>query len=251
MHEATDKPTKSPTPSPVSITPSPTNPPTPEQTYCGCDECTQSVWDTQACNPLDPTECYSCGSRITHKQTWEGGSLSLSEACAFVSEEYPSTCGPMCNSETCGPSDSPTPAVVSSSSSPFLIFYQCSFDLSLTWLCIIKQTSAPTTPAPTEEYFCGCPTCTQTVLDTVACNGGECYSCGSRMSYLQSIGQSQEDACTNVSNEFPDNVCGPMCNTQQCNPELLENQDSNLLVWSDEFDVNLCPELLWHRYFTT
>lgn len=60
------------------------------------------------------------------------------------------------------------------------------------------------------------------------------------MSYLQSIGQSQEDACTNVSNEFP-NVCGPMCNTQQCNPELLDDPDSNLLVWSDEFDTNGSP----------
>ena len=70
--------------------------------YCGCPQCTQSVWDTVVCND-DETECFTCGNRITFKQSSAGGSLSLSEACAFVSGEtfLNDQCGPMCNPDTC------------------------------------------------------------------------------------------------------------------------------------------------------
>lgn len=97
----TDQPTKA-TPNP---TPPPTNPPVPEQTYCGCPQCTAAIWNTDAC---DSSGCYTCGGRITFKQSFEGGSLPESEACAFVSNEFPGgPCGPVCNPESCV-SESPT-----------------------------------------------------------------------------------------------------------------------------------------------
>ena len=84
----------------------PTASPTSTVEYCGCPQCTQSVWDTVVCNEVagnpGETECFSCGDRIAFKQSSAGGSLSLSEACVFVSDEFPSDqCGPMCNPDTC------------------------------------------------------------------------------------------------------------------------------------------------------
>ena len=85
----------------------PTASPTSTVEYCGCPQCTQSVWDTVVCNDVagspGVTECFSCGDRITFKQSLAGGSLSLSEACTFVSEEtfLNDQCGPMCNPDTC------------------------------------------------------------------------------------------------------------------------------------------------------
>ena len=85
----------------------PTASPTSTVEYCGCPQCTQSVWDTVVCNEVagspGVTECFSCGDRIAFKQSSAGGSLSLSEACTFVSEEtfLNDQCGPMCNPDTC------------------------------------------------------------------------------------------------------------------------------------------------------
>ena len=99
----------------------PTASPTSTVEYCGCPQCTQSVWDTVVCNDVagspGVTECFSCGDRIAFKQSSAGGSLSLSEACVFVSDEFPSDqCGPMCNSDTCTITLAPT-AVPSTSPS--------------------------------------------------------------------------------------------------------------------------------------
>ena len=100
---STQAPTKSPSENP-SVSPSVPQPTASPSTveYCGCPQCTQSVWDTVVCND-DETECFTCGNRITFKQSSAGGSLSLSEACAFVSGEtfLNDQCGPMCNPDTC------------------------------------------------------------------------------------------------------------------------------------------------------
>ena len=82
--------------------------------YCGCPECTQSVWDTPV---TDGGGTFTCGDRIAFKQSSAGGGLSLSEACVFVSDEFPGDqCGPMCNSDTCTITPAPT-AVPSTSPS--------------------------------------------------------------------------------------------------------------------------------------
>ena len=92
----------------------PTASPTSTVEYCGCPQCTQSVWDTPV---TDSSGTFTCGERIAFKQSSAGGGLSLSEACVFVSDEFPSNqCGPMCNSDTCTITPAPT-AVPSTSPS--------------------------------------------------------------------------------------------------------------------------------------
>mmetsp|Transcript_13829 Transcript_13829/g.30103 ORF Transcript_13829/g.30103 Transcript_13829/m.30103 type:complete len:663 (+) Transcript_13829:191-2179(+) len=224
----TDQPTKS-TPIP---TPSPTNPPTisQTQTYCGCPQCTTAIWNTVACSG---SECYTCGDRISFKQTFEGGSSTESEACAFVSNEFPDgPCGPECNSETCiasDPTSVPTsnPTTAEPTKSPSAV------------------TPSPTTPSPTEQFFCGCSACTTDVWNSNACNGSECYTCGSRISWLQSAdggSKTEVDACTQVSSEFSNDECGPACNPLLCNPEYLDEPDAAKLIWNDEFDVDGSPD---------
>eukprot|EP00565_Helicotheca_tamesis_P008526 CAMPEP_0185725130 /NCGR_PEP_ID=MMETSP1171-20130828/1449_1 /TAXON_ID=374046 /ORGANISM="Helicotheca tamensis, Strain CCMP826" /LENGTH=572 /DNA_ID=CAMNT_0028393167 /DNA_START=91 /DNA_END=1809 /DNA_ORIENTATION=- len=82
------------TAAPVTTTTTTTLPP---PLYCGCYDCAQ-VWDTLA-------GIYTCGARITYKESPEGGSLSHSEACAFVSDEFPSICGPACHPSSCDRND--------------------------------------------------------------------------------------------------------------------------------------------------
>ncbi|KAL7542580.1 hypothetical protein ACHAXR_011906 [Thalassiosira sp. AJA248-18] len=104
----TDRITSSPTPSPpVSPPKSPTPPPMVAQTFCGCPQCILTVWNT---NALKDGQSYTCGERITFKTSNEGGSLTESDACAFVANEFPNgPCGPVCNSNTCTPTPPPTP----------------------------------------------------------------------------------------------------------------------------------------------
>ena len=93
----TDNPTKMPTdnPTPAPITADPTSSPVvPEPKYCGCHDCTDTVWSTMA-------GAYPCGDRIEYMKSQWGGSLPEEEACAFVSAEFPSVCGPYCDPSTC------------------------------------------------------------------------------------------------------------------------------------------------------
>ena len=60
-----------------------------------------------------------------------------------------------------------------------------------------------------EMARCGVETCTQEVLDTIACKGNECYSCGARITYLIGEGSTETEACLKVAgDEFP-TECGP------------------------------------------
>ena len=51
----------------------PTKSPTNQVAYCGCDSCTQQVWDTIA---TDSSGSYSCGARVTWLQDARGQSES-------------------------------------------------------------------------------------------------------------------------------------------------------------------------------
>ena len=106
-------------PTTASPTAAPTSPPVDsEPKYCGCHDCTDEVWATLA-------GAYSCGDRITYKMEVFGGDLPEEEACAFVSAEYPSICGPYCDPSTCdggcflyaepytAPADTITPSTLS------------------------------------------------------------------------------------------------------------------------------------------
>ncbi|EJK69355.1 hypothetical protein THAOC_09397, partial [Thalassiosira oceanica] len=82
--EGAINPTKSSSP-----TPSPTT------TYCGCDTCTQEVWDTHADESQDNK--FTCGERIAWETSNHGNSLSYAQACDFVGNEEFSgakTCSP-------------------------------------------------------------------------------------------------------------------------------------------------------------
>ena len=98
----TESPTAVPTAAPTAATtemPIATEQPTSspvrsEPKYCGCHDCTDEVWAAMA-------GAYPCGDRITYMKSEWGGSLSDEEACAFVSNEFPSICGPYCDPSKC------------------------------------------------------------------------------------------------------------------------------------------------------
>lgn len=109
------------------------------------------------------------------------------------------------------------------------------------------------------QYFCGCLECTSDIWSSPACNGNdtnveaECFSCGSRITWLQGQGMSETErsACIKVSEEFPSGPCGPFCNPLHCNPSpptpdpslpRLDEPDPSKLIWSDEFDIDGAPD---------
>jgi hypothetical protein len=83
--------------------------------------------------------------------------------------------------------------------------------------------------------YCGCKLCTQTVWDTIATDAGGSYSCGARISWLQTKGSSEADACQKVSSEFHQCTCRPMC-------KFLDDPDPSKLIWSNEFNVDGPPD---------
>lgn len=106
----------------------------------------------------------------------------------------------------------------------YLLFLCFAKILDVFFAFLSCQTPAPT-PPPTEQFFCGCPECTAAIWNYNACNNNanppECFTCGSRISWLQSSDgglKTEEEACTQVSNEFANDECGPACNPQLCNP---------------------------------
>ena len=223
-------PTSSPRPSPASAPTEPPivdSPPTiPQQTTispttkptmivspenrvsrCGCGStCTQDILERSAC---DSDGCFSCGSRIDWLMSSEGGSNSESYSCLRVAEtEFLHICGP-CNPNTCNMQTTFPPTKVPTKA----------------------PTMLPTTPAPMPTAPvapqgpspCGCNTCTQDILDGYVCDSDGCFSCGSRIDWLQSSdggSNSEYNSCLRVGNEFP-GVCG-RCSPVSCNSQLGE-----------------------------
>ena len=134
--------------------------------YCGCNSCTEDVWNSIA---TDSAGSYTCGDRINWLQT--AMSYSGADACAKVSDEFlDGPCGPVCDPSKCTapPTDAPS--------------------------------TQPTTPPTT---YCGYDTCTKEVWDTLATDSDGTWSCGDRISWLQSAqDQSESQACNQVTLEF-------------------------------------------------
>lgn len=63
--------------------------------YCGCSECTQEVMDTDA---VADYGTWTCKERIDW-QVSQGNDEKT--ACTMISNEFPSTCGPMCHPTEC------------------------------------------------------------------------------------------------------------------------------------------------------
>jgi len=180
----------------------------PSSFQCGCDSCTDEIWNTMAGD-------YTCGARITWLQGVDvetlsslgitGGLLDEAGACRIVSEEFSDTC--KCNPEKCN-----EPITASPTSKP---------TFTPTDSPTKKPTSSPTaspttkkpTPSPTTSTsaMCGCNTCTDQVLSYDA--GG--YACRDRINWIISNrGLSEFDSCKVVADEFPSN-CGK-CHSDHC-----------------------------------
>jgi len=71
--------------------------PTPVATFCGCDSCTQEVWDSFA---TDSAGTFTCGGRINWLKTVQG--YDEASACTKVSDEFvDGPCGSVCNPLKC------------------------------------------------------------------------------------------------------------------------------------------------------
>lgn len=173
----------------------------PSSPRCGCDSCTEDVWNTLA-------DGYTCGGRISFLRDSDevtlvnvgilDGPFDEAGACRFVSEEFPSICTCLCGDDDDEDNADPT-------SSPTLPPTQ-------------SPTAVPTS-SPTSPMLCGCDRCTEDVWNIVV----DGYSCGSRISFVRdsdndtliSVGITdgpfdEAGACKFVSDEFPD-TCTCFC----------------------------------------
>eukprot|EP00804_Cyclotella_cryptica_P003669 CCRYP_016563-RG/>CCRYP_016563-RG protein AED:0.28 eAED:0.31 QI:778/0.66/0.57/1/0.5/0.28/7/0/604 len=213
--------------------PSPLPTPKPSGEYngskCGCSSCTTSVLERNA-------NGYSVRNRID----WLVANTGQSEqdACSTVcAEEFPDVCGE-CDPSQCGGGGGDTWCNESQSNCNVCTGSWFGGDPSP------LPSPKPSTPLPTDQFFCGCPSCTIDIWNADACNDalGGCFSCGARIEYLQSIGQTEQQACSTVSVQFPGGPCGPVCNPSLCKPTLLDEPDPEKFVWGDEFDVDGAPD---------
>ena len=184
---ASGAPTKKATHSPTQPFALPTSSPSTDVKYCGCDSCTQLVWNTIA---TDSSGSHSCGGRITWLQSAEG--YSEDTACAKVASEFPDLC--LCDPNSCA--DTPSQSMQRTASP----------SMKPTAHPSVSPPTAPPSKKPTAPptvTYCGCDSCTQEVWDIIATDNGGSYSCGARISWLQSAeGYSEVGACEKVASEF-------------------------------------------------
>ena len=220
ISEPSVRPTKKPTHSPSNPTTSVPSmfPPTPtpsiqgRTSYCGCDSCTQEVWDSMAAG-------YSCGTRILWLQSAQD--YTEANACSAVASEFPDLC--LCDSALCTGPPSQIPTILPSASPTddptHTTINQPSLSPSKSPKTSVPS-KVPTTSSPSTQdgtSYCGCSSCTQEVWDRMAAG----YSCGARILWLQrNQGQSEAEACSTVASEFPDSC---LCDSTLCNGPPLQN----------------------------
>jgi len=268
------RPTKSPT---VSPTPSPTSSPTSSPILsqsddtplrCGCDECTEEVWNTLA-------DGYTCGGRISWLRDSDvdtlagaginNGPFDEAGACLFVSDEFPDICTCSCDddedtfsptshttlSPTIIPTDLPTdlttisPTLSSelSSTSPPTPLPSSSTTVSPTSSPTVSPTSSPTvspTSSPTsspianpqknEDFHCGCSECTKAIWDFNA----DGYTCGFRIQWLQTPqativgGPFDEATSCRQVSEEFPDECGLFCHPETCSTSSFDRRRRHL-----------------------
>jgi len=221
-------------------------PPPPTTGKCGCLEC-EDVWNTMAGD-------YSCGGRIEWLQSpmsaIAGGPYEESVSCSKVaSEEYPSECGKcdpsMCNDITTSiPSKSLTLQPTKTPTAEPTSLPTKSPTEKPTQNPTVAPTQSPT-ETPTESstdinYRCGCSTCDDSVWNTFA---GD-HMCGDRISYLQTSGFNERDACSKVAGaEFP-SECG-RCDPDRCDNNNNSGQRCGGAVDSSGNSETTCQRDLW------
>lgn len=253
----------SPTPAPIErpTTPSPVpttmNPPALDSERCGCDTCTDEVWETLA-------NGYTCGSRISFirdsdVETLLGvgittGPFDEEGACRFVTNEFPEVCP--CH---CADSDTSEPTASSSNVPTLVMSGEPSTQPSdVPTFVISSEPSTDPSNAPTESSIahCGCEKCSEEVWNTFA----DGYKCGDRIAFVRDSDEStllsigivhgpfdEAGACRFVSEEFPD-ICTCLCDDE---PTLLPTPSSPTLcgceactdqVWNTNVDGYSCGD---------
>lgn len=166
------------------------------QSFCGVASCTMDVLKTQACDDTR-NGCHQCGERIRYLVDSMG--LTPIDACARVADEqFPVECGACSvNGATTSISTSVTAPIGALSSTSLTMAPLASPTaiipaMSLTMAPVAAPSIAPVIPdsvtvsSESVSNVCGTATCTQAVLDTLACDDskGGCHSCGSRIDFL-------------------------------------------------------------------
>ena len=129
---------------------------------CGCGACTRQVWFTIA-------DSFTCGARVNW--VFQQGS-TVADACSQVAGEFPQ-CEP-CGCSTLAPS--PEPSLVGG----------------------LPDGAMARSGAPSRSPLCGCDTCTDTVLMTLA--GG--FMCGARINLAIQQGNDIATACSLIAGQF-------------------------------------------------
>lgn len=198
------------------------------QSFCGVQTCTMDVLETQACAD-SLNGCHQCGERLKYAVTSQR--LSPKDACEKVAEQqFPNECGP------CSPNSNIADTTRSGSLTAQPTPPPVTPGVSLTAPPYFPPAPLPTTPAPSAaapaaapvaaSNICGTATCTQTVLDTLACNDqlGGCFTCGSRIDYLiNTLSYAPADACEIVGFSQFLTECGG------CMPDQLRTPGKNPL----------------------
>jgi hypothetical protein len=127
---------------------------------CGCNECTEDVWNTKA---VDFSGAYSCGARIE----WSVANLGLSEeeACLRVAQaEFPVKCGGFaCNPAKC---DGRQPPALTPEA-PLYCFPDYQDRMRYTWSDYIVEAKEGASCGPHNNRF------TKDTVDFSSSNGGE------------------------------------------------------------------------------
>ena len=190
----TRSPTVSPTVSPtifptisptVSPTTSPSVAPPASTEHCGCEKCTDDVWNADA-------NGYTCGNRISFLKNADQdtllsvgittGPFDEAGACQKVTDEFPDICTCVCEEEE-------------------------------------EETPIPTESPTISPFACGCSECTEQVWNTNV----DGYTCGDRISFVRdsdentllSVGITngpfdEVGACRFVADQYPE-VCTCSC----------------------------------------
>lgn len=254
------------------------------ETLCGCESCTEQVWDSLAGG-------FSCGERIQQIHG-EPGYPTHWDACAYVALEFASTCG-ACHPVTCDSEIAPTPTVAPEEEEEIVTNEShcgcavCNNRIwnndaeghtcgdRILWLqnndpwmteeeaCrAVGKTEHPlscgdcdpdTCGRPIER--CGCKECDDETWNANA-NG---FTCGERVEWVMGTGETSMAACALVASEFP-TICGHKCDPNRCdgrgNFAGAEDRECDTPALTSESDLYCFPpydrrvrwENVWGKY---
>jgi len=192
-------------------TESPANQAIDSAAFCGCDKCTDEVWNTRS-------GLFTCGELILSVQD-----VSSEQACRiigapdseFADECSPCACGaiPVLDADVSTPASTDKPSseptkTTTPSSTPVPNETQTRNPSNSTTSTPTSVPNPEITPILTR---CGCSSCGASSLANMA---GD-FSCGDRIEFLMSTGELEEDACRIVAGIEFSEECGN-CDPDNC-----------------------------------